>query len=514
MISAEKRCSQRIIDTDSIVCVCNEIYCDDFVFTWDAGNSVHIQSSMSGKRFEVTKLDHVDHSNKLSRIVVDLAKPRQKLLGFGGAFTDAAVINIDSLPPKLAETLIESYFGLNGLEYSMARVPIAGTDFSDRPYSYDDADTPDFRLLNWSLADEDTRLKIPFIKKAIEIASKSGRNLQLFATSWSPPKWMKGNKQLVRGHLINSDQIYRIYAEYFMRFFDAYKQRGINFWGATVQNEPISAYLPFYWFNSMQFSESEQAKFISKFLGPALESRGYNKTNFKLIVGDDNLGFVNWAGPGLLRNPDVEKYVSGFAFHWYMNNILPYSSLSRVYEKIKDKVEFIIMSEACNGWSPSDRGVKLGDWKRGVSYASDIIEDLNRHTSAWIDWNLALDMRGGPNWAKNYVDSPILVDRNSREFYKQPMYYVLGHFSKFFKKGDTVVESTVNGLRHIKVTAAVGKEGNHTVINILNSQSIDSRIPVIIKNQFGQTRTFSVSLEKQSINTLIIFNSARYQQKT
>lgn len=48
-----------------------------------------------------------------------------------------------------------------------------------------------------------------------------------------------------------------------------------------------------------------------------------------------------------------------------------------------------------------------------------------------MDWNLALNKEGAPNWAKNYVDSPIIVMPENDEFYKQPMYYALYHFSKF-----------------------------------------------------------------------------------
>lgn len=48
--------------------------------------------------------------------------------------------------------------------------------------------------------------------------------------------------------------------------------------------------------------------------------------------------------------------------------------------------------------------------------------------TGWTDWNLALDMEGGPNWSKNYVDSPVIVDSSKDVFYKQPMFYHLGHF--------------------------------------------------------------------------------------
>lgn len=55
------------------------------------------------------------------------------------------------------------------------------------------------------------------------------------------------------------------------------------------------------------------------------------------------------------------------------------------------------------------------------------LQNLNHWMSGWTDWNLCLDMGGGPNWVNNYVDAPILVNATADEFYKQPMYYALGH---------------------------------------------------------------------------------------
>lgn len=55
-------------------------------------------------------------------------------------------------------------------------------------------------------------------------------------------------------------------------------------------------------------------------------------------------------------------------------------------------------------------------------------QDLNHHVSGWIDWNLALDQTGGPNWVKNFVDSPVIVDKHRDVFYKQPTFYSMAHF--------------------------------------------------------------------------------------
>lgn len=55
-------------------------------------------------------------------------------------------------------------------------------------------------------------------------------------------------------------------------------------------------------------------------------------------------------------------------------------------------------------------------------------KDLEHWVTGWTDWNLALNMEGGPNWVHNYVDSPIIVNAEKDEFYKQPMFYAMGHF--------------------------------------------------------------------------------------
>ena len=56
------------------------------------------------------------------------------------------------------------------------------------------------------------------------------------------------------------------------------------------------------------------------------------------------------------------------------------------------------------------------------------MQNLNNFVAGWTDWNLALDLEGGPNWVKNFVDSPIIVDSSQGVFYKQPMFYHMGHF--------------------------------------------------------------------------------------
>ena len=77
-----------------------------------------------------------------------------------------------------------------------------------------------------------------------------------------------------------------------------------------------------------------------------------------------------------------------------------------------------------------EQPIKLGTWSRGEKYANSIIETLSHWVTGWIDWNMALDIKGGPSWNNNHVDAPILVNASADAFYKQPTYYAMGHFSK------------------------------------------------------------------------------------
>lgn len=77
----------------------------------------------------------------------------------------------------------------------------------------------------------------------------------------------------------------------------------------------------------------------------------------------------------------------------------------------------------------------LGDWGRAESYMLDLIQNYQHWMTGFTDWNLVLDRQGGPNWVRNFVDAPIIVNPETDEFYKQPTYYALAHFSKFIPPG-------------------------------------------------------------------------------
>lgn len=423
-------CMLKAFGENAYVCVCNSTFCDRVENTdpqkASKGGYSMYQSDITGKRL----LHSYGSATKQARgleVLVNLNTTFQSIIGFGGAFTDAAGINIQSLSASTQRNLLASYYSTEGIEYTLGRIPMASCDFSTHPYSYDD-NNGDFNLTKFSLTEEDKKFKIPIIQAVMRTYK---RNLTLFASPWSAPAWMKTNKNMTgKGALVGEPggPYFKTWAMYFVKFLKAYAKEGIPIWGVTGQNEPTDGFFTNFSFQAMGWTPEMQRDFIVKDLGPALQQNSLGHVKI-MILDDSRLQLPYWAEQ-VFSSEEARKYVSGVAVHWYEDFITPAGALSSTHKKFPEK--FLLATEACSGSMPWDiPKVSLGSWKRGEDYAHDIIQDLNNFVSGWTDWNIALNMEGGPNWVKNFVDSPVIVNAKADEFYKQPMFYALGHFSKF-----------------------------------------------------------------------------------
>lgn len=89
--------------------------------------------------------------------------------------------------------------------------------------------------------------------------------------------------------------------------------------------------------------------------------------------------------------------------------------------------------------------------------------------TGWTDWNLALDVKGGPNWANNFVDAAIIVNASANEFLKQPMFYAMGHFSKFVPENSVRVDLQVeNGNKQLYHVAFKNEFLRQTIVIVSN----------------------------------------------
>ncbi|KAK4037055.1 Glucosylceramidase [Daphnia magna] len=488
-------CFRRYYGESSFVCVCNATYCDSAPSVdgpLPTGQAIVISSTQNDSRFQTHYLhfDIPSNESTVFQITVNASKTYQAIIGFGGAFTDAAGINIAKLSFPAQELLLSSYFGTLGIEYGIGRVPIAGSDFSTYPYSYDDF-PGDTTLSNFSLTEEDLVFKIPFINWAKTISSKP---IKLFSSPWSGPAWMKSNNDFSGfGHLLPEN--YQPWAEYFVKFFEEYRKHDINFWALTAQNEPNNGRVPGCSWNCMGWSPEDQALFVGQNLGPTLANKGFGDVN--IMVVDDQRTFMPSWPETVLADPEANKYVSGFGVHWYANNLVPPSVLTSTHEAFPDR--FILATEACNG--PYEEPVIMGSWERLESYAHDIIEDLNHWVAGWVDWNLVLDEGGGPNWAENYVDAPIIVNNTVDEFYKQPMFYAMGHFSKYIPEDSIRIELEISdSTRSLFGTAFLRPDGKRSIV-ILNRSDEERMISLVDADRVDGTLT--LICPARSIHTIV-----------
>ncbi|XP_045135421.1 lysosomal acid glucosylceramidase-like isoform X2 [Portunus trituberculatus] len=412
-------------------------------------------------------------SGSSMKAVVEVAclSPRQVMNGFGGSFTDSATITMNSLSSPVRDALLRSYFSSEGLEYDLVRVPIGGSDFSTRPYTYNDDHEGDVELRHFQLAEEDLVHKLPLIRRALGLAR---RPLKILASPWSAPAWMKTNGKINEtGELLK--EMRGAWANYLVRFVKEYEKAGVPIWGMTSANHGFT-YEKTSW-NSMSWNPSDMRDWIKENLGPTIHSAGLERV--KLYIGDDTRHNVDNFYRQILHDPEAARYVSGLAFHWYSDKSVGPDVLDHAHLLFPE--QDVLYTEACieSGGVASHQPVVLGSWGRAERYAQNIIEDVNHFASGWIDWNLALDSTGGPNWAGNTVDAPVIINTEKDEFYKQPMFYVLGHFSKFVPAGSVSIPSWVRkdtaGLLH---TAAFIHPDGHIVLQLLNKDDREMEVRV------------------------------------
>jgi len=439
--------------------------------------SAYITSKGTGQKVEKVKISHLitTKAPETPSIKIYKNKIHQEILGFGGAFTESSASIYDKLNTKNKKEIIQAYFGPRGNNYTMGRTHINSCDFSLGNYAY--CDTPgDVELKNFSIS-RDRKMLIPFIKDAIE---ESGAPIQIMASPWSPPAWMKTNEQMNHGGKLKKE-FRDVWAMYYCEYIKAYEEEGVPIWGISVQNEPNATQI----WDSCTYSSEDERDFIRDYLGPALESR--NLLDKKVIIWDHNRDTMLERARIILNDIEASKYVWGTGFHWYNGD--HFDAVQRVHDEFPDKE--LIFTEGCQ-----EGGPHIGSWDLGERYATSIINDLNRWTVAWIDWNLILDETGGPNHVSNYCSAPIIVDTRSQDIIYQSSYYYIGHFSRFIKRGDKIIKCE-NETDNLLALSSVNDSGVTTTI-VLNKENTQKSFTY--KNE---ETALHLSIPPRSIATLI-----------
>ena len=406
---------------------------------------IYITSKNKDKRISRIDIGKLIDGGKNSEnsIIVKKDLHRQEILGFGGAFTEASASIYHKLDKVKKNEIIQAYFGKRGNAYNMARTHINSCDFSLGNYAL--CDTADDTSLSSFSLERDKKMLIPMIQDALK---KTKDELNIMASPWSPPSWMKTNNQMNHGGKLKPE--YRAsWAKYYCKYIDSYENEGIPIWGISVQNEPEAIQT----WDSCTYSGEEERDFIRDYLGPELEKG--NLSSKKLIIWDHNRDVMLERARTILNDKRAAKYIWGTGFHWYNGD--HFDEVQKVHDEFPDKE--LIFTEGCQ-----EGGPHIGSWGLGERYATSIINDLNRWTVAWIDWNLILDENGGPNHVGNFCSAPIIVDTQNQDILYQSSYYYMGHFSRFIERGMTVVECENSSDKLLALSTINNKDKTITII--------------------------------------------------
>lgn len=119
--------------------------------------------------------------------VLDVTGLRQRVVGFGAAWTDTTVEVFGSLDAQSQETLLAELFGSEGtgIKMQLSRHTAGQSDLTPADigaWSFDEVEN-DTVLANFSLTDAGERM-VDWLKRMTEV----GDNVTLLGSVWSPPR--------------------------------------------------------------------------------------------------------------------------------------------------------------------------------------------------------------------------------------------------------------------------------------------------------------------------------------
>ncbi len=344
----------------------------------------------------------------------------QKIEGFGYTLTGGSAYLLHQMPVQNRAAILKELFGHgpNDLNINYLRISIGASDLDATVFSYDDLmeGEVDPALKKMSIA-KDQEFLIPILKEIQSIQP----HLKLIASPWSPPVWMKDNRQSKGGHLL--PQFYATYAQYFVKYIQMMQAEGLIINAVTIQNEPEhGGNNP-----SMLMTAVEQNAFIKNHLGPAFKKQGIQT---EIVIWDHNADNPNY--PIQILNDSLTKsFISAAAFHLYLGHE---SALSKLHQAHPDKK--IYFTEQWTG----AKGNFAGDFMWHMEHI--VIGTMSNWSSMVLEWNLANDPTYGPHTPGGCTECLGALTIAGSDLKRNVSYYIIGQVAPFIPAGSARIQTT------------------------------------------------------------------------
>ena len=384
----------------------------------------------------------------------------QSMDGFGFTLSQGSATHFLAMSDSARKAALQELFGdgEKDIRISYLRLSVAASDLNAFPFSYNDLKDPkgtDPTLSQFSLS-YDTLDVLPLLAQILEINPK----VTLMASPWSPPTWMKDNRDTRGGSLL--PEFEASYAQYLVKYIQEMGKRGFTIDALTIQNEPLHpGNNP-----SLLMLPEQQARFIGQHLGPAFRQAGI-KT--KIIVYDHNADRPDYPIT-VLSDPKANPFIDGSAFHLYGGQI---EALSEVHRAFPDK--HLYFTEQWVG-SP---GNMEGDIAWHIKNL--LIGAPRNWAKTVLEWNISSNPSLKPHTDRGGCDrclGAITIDGD--EVTRNPAYYVIAHASKLVDPGSyRIGSSTAEGLSNVAFLRADGKQ----VLIVHNDSKANKQFEIRSGNQ-------------------------------
>lgn len=387
-----------------------------------------------------------------ARISVNPDKGYQRMLGLGSSFEHSTCYNISLLSPAEQDTIIEKLVSpTDGIGMNLMRICMGTPDFTkEKWYSYCDvaAGETDAELKNFSI-DKDKAYVIPVLKKALAKNPK----LLYFASPWSPPGWMKDSGVMMGGSL--KPEYYAAYAQYFVKFIQAYEAEGVPIYAVTVQNEP--AYSPKE-YPSCHWTGEQQRDFIRDHLGPAFAASGIHA---KIWCWDHNFNLLSFPQT-ILRDAAAARFVEGTGFHHYEGRP---EAMTTLHEEFPDKSIHFTEGSVF-----------------GLRGANQLVSFFRNWTQSYTGWVILLDEERKPNNGPHHAsETCIVLNTKDKSLQYNFDYFMYGQFMKFIDRDAVRIAS--EGTKGSPVCVAFKNPDGAVVVVAVNSSAKPVECSVCIGRQ-------------------------------
>ncbi|KAL7941315.1 glycoside hydrolase family 30 protein [Trichoderma barbatum] len=407
---------------------------------------------------------------------------KQTIKGFGAAVTDGTVTAFNKLNASLRTQLFNELMTPAGLNFNLLRHTIASSDLSADPaYTYQD------NVNSFGLGDRGTAM-VSMLANFRRLQPQ----LTIVGSPWSAPGYMKVKGTLIGGGTAGNKLNHAFedaYAQYFVKYIQAYEAGGAHIDVITLQNEPLNNKddMP-----TMEIQASEAGALIRDKIGPALRAAGLNTQIWGWDHNQNNYGY-----PQTVMNM-ANQYVQGAAWHCYDGNDTPdnYASLTRFHGEFPNKEQYMTecwTATSITGWvhSSNFNMFPLQNWANGI-----------------IGWALGSYTGGGPALSGggncHECTGLVTVSPDGSSYKKEIDYYMMGQFSRYIPKGAVVVDGTgswlFNANEGMESVSTINPDGTRTVV-IQNRYNHD--IWVQVKTE-SESQSWNARVPGESVTTWLL----------